>query len=135
MQSKLYYFIQRLQAGNYILSCSDFLSFNAADLDDTSLVYCDPPYLITCATYNEQNGWNEKREHDLLALLDNFTLRDIKFALSNVLSNKGKRNQILSNWLHDRNYRIININKEYFNSNYHTKDKSISTDEVLIINY
>ena len=30
----------------------------------------DPPYLITCATYNEQNDWTEQDERDLLAYLD-----------------------------------------------------------------
>ena len=54
-------------------------------------VYADPPYLITCATYNEQGGWTEKDEYDLLAFLDNLSKNRIKFALSNVLSSKGKK--------------------------------------------
>lgn len=34
------------------------------------LCYVDPPYIITCATYNEQGGWGETEEKDLLAFLD-----------------------------------------------------------------
>jgi DNA adenine methylase Dam len=135
MQIKLHYYIDRLKSGNYRFISEDFRKVNIDTLTKDSLVYCDPPYLITCATYNEQDGWNEQCEHDLLALLDSLNERDIKFALSNVLSSKGKTNMILTDWLNRRNYRTIHLNYSYSNSNYHTKDKTDSTDEVLIINY
>lgn len=37
---------------------------------DKSFFYADPPYLITCATYNEQAGWTENDEKDLLRYLE-----------------------------------------------------------------
>ena len=43
-------------------------------------------------TYND--GWNETNERELLTLLDNLDRNNIKFALSNVLENKGKSNEI-----------------------------------------
>jgi len=135
MKSKLCAFVDRLQEGDYTFSCVDFRQFETAALTKNSLVYCDPPYLITCATYNEQDGWNERRERDLLALLDMLDERHIKFALSNVLSSKGKTNAILVEWLSQRNYRIIHLNYSYSNSNYQTKNKTDSADEVLIVNY
>jgi len=135
MKSKLCTFIDRLQGGNYTFSCVDFRVFDTSALTENSLVYCDPPYLITCATYNEQNGWNEQCERDLLALLDSLNERRIRFALSNVLRSKGKTNTILIEWLNRRNYRTIHLDYNYSNSNYHTKDKTDSTDEVLIVNY
>jgi len=135
MQTKLNDFIDRLQSRNYIFSCTDFREVNTDILTESSLVYCDPPYLITCATYNEQDGWNEQCEHDLLSLLDTLNERNVKFALSNVLSSKGKTNTILTNWLSERDYHTIHLNYSYSNSNYHTKDKSDSTDEVLVVNY
>ncbi|MDR2568879.1 MAG: Dam family site-specific DNA-(adenine-N6)-methyltransferase [Oscillospiraceae bacterium] len=135
MKLKLCGFIDRLQVGNYHFSCEDFRMADISELTENSLVYCDPPYLISCATYNEQDGWNEQCEHDLLALLDVLNERNIKFALSNVLRSKGKTNTILTKWIKQRNYRVINLNYNYSNSNYHTKDKTDSTDEVLIVNY
>lgn len=133
MKSKLCAFIDRLKQGNYSFSCSDFRKFDTSMLTKDSLVYCDPPYLITCATYNEQDGWNEDCERDLLSLLDGLNEQKIKFALSNVLHSKGKTNEILIEWA--KKYRIIHLDHSYSNSNYQTKDKSGAADEVLIVNY
>ena len=135
MRSKLCSFIDRLNERDFTFSCIDFAEFDFSDLTTNSLVYCDPPYLITCATYNEKDGWNETHELSLLATLDNLNNKNVKFALSNVLTSKGKTNTILAKWLQQRNYRTIHLNYSYSNSNYHTKDKTDSTDEVLIINY
>jgi adenine-specific DNA-methyltransferase len=135
MKLKLCDFIDRLQVGNYAFLCSDFRQLDISELTENSLVYCDPPYLITCATYNEQDGWNEQCERDLYAMLDELNERKVKFALSNVLSSKGKTNGILSEWLSKHNYRIIHLDYSYSNSNYQRKDKTNSADEVLIINY
>ena len=98
------------------------------------MVYCDPPYLITCASYNEQDGWSETEERQLLNLLDELNNNGIKFALSNVLENKGNSNDILKEW--SKKYTVHYLNNTYGNCNYHTKDKSMnSTVEVLITNY
>ncbi|MCL2801265.1 MAG: Dam family site-specific DNA-(adenine-N6)-methyltransferase [Treponema sp.] len=135
MKSKLCDFIDRLHDGNFAFSCVDFRELDTSTLSEDSLVYCDPPYLITCATYNEQDGWNEKCEHELYAMLDILNGRKIKFALSNVLCSKGKINTILAEWLKLRNYKTIHLNHSYSNSNYQTKNRKSSTDEVLILNY
>ena len=133
MKSKLRLFVERLQSGNFSFLCKDFREFDTEGLTRESLVYCDPPYLITCATYNEQGGWGEQDEKDLLAFLDTLNERKIRFALSNVLSSKGKQNNILAEWA--KRYRVIHLDHNYANSNYRTKDKTKSADEVLIINY
>ena len=93
--------------------------------------------MITCATYNEQGGWNESTEKDLLAFLDELNNKHIRFALSNVLRSKGKENKILIEWLEKKadNYTVIPLNYSYSNSNYQTKDKTSASEEVLIINY
>ena len=135
MKIKLCTFIDRLQKGNYIFTCKDFREFDTVSLSLDSFVYCDPPYLIACATYNEQGGWNEQCEMDLLTMLDSLNERFIKFALSNVISSKGKENTILIEWLNRRNYRVVHLNYSYSNSNYQTKNKTNSSDEVLIMNY
>lgn len=76
----------------------DFKNININNLNKNDLIYCDPPYLVTCASYNEQNGWNLNHEKDLLNLLDDLNDKNIKFALSNVLESKGKSNDILKEW-------------------------------------
>jgi len=84
--------------------------------------------------YNEQSGWTEAHERALLELLDDVNAKGIKFALSNVLENKGKSNDILRAW--SQKYNIYHLNHTYGNCSYHAKDKSSgSTDEVLITNY
>ena len=137
MEYKLSTFIDRLKSGDYTFSSMDFRKIDLNQFDSSSFIYADPPYLITCATYNEQDGWNEKTEKDLLAFLDKAHSRGIKFALSNVLTSKGKKNDILIEWTkkNANKYKVINLNYSYSNSNYQTKDKSESTEEVLVINY
>jgi adenine-specific DNA-methyltransferase len=133
MKAKLCAFIDRLQVGNYAFSCKDFRGVDTSTLTQNSLIYCDPPYLITCATYNEQDGWSEQSERDLLAFLDELSGRGIRFALSNVLTSKGKTNDILATWA--ARYRVIHLDYKYSNSNYQRKDRNGTEDEVLIVNY
>ncbi len=137
IQDKLSKFIDRLKTQNSIFTCQDFRNFDINTLTENDFVYADPPYLITCATYNEQGGWTANDERDLLIFLDNLNENKIKFALSNVLQSKGKENKILQAWLEKNvnHYRTIHLNYSYSNSNYQTKDKTKSSDEVLIINY
>lgn len=137
MKQKLQKFIDRLKGKDYKFSNLDFRDFDISTLNSNSFVYADPPYLITCATYNEQGGWNKTDEHDLLDFLNDLHKNNIKFALSNVLRSKGKENSILIDWTQrnsDR-YKVINLNYSYNNSNYQTKNKNEITEEVLIINY
>ena len=127
-------YIDKLNNINISFTNEDFRDFKMDSLNNNDFVYCDPPYLISCASYNEQDGWNKDCEKDLLNLLDNLNNKGIKFALSNVLENKGKSNDILKDWC--KKYNTIHLNNTYGNCNYHAKDKSSNTtDEVLIINY
>ena len=137
MEQKLIDFIDRIQEQNCIFTCRDFREFDTSALTSQDFVYVDPPYLITCATYNEQGGWSEADEKDLLSFLDELNGRNIRFALSNVLRSKGKENSILIEWLEKNaeKYKAIRLNYSYSNSNYQTKDKSSVTEEVLITNY
>ena len=137
MEQKLVAFIDRIQAQNCIFTCCDFREFDTSALTSQDFVYVDPPYLITCATYNEQGGWTEQAEKDLLAFLDGLHNKHIRFALSNVLRSKGKENRLLIEWLQKKpdKYTVIPLNYSYSNSNYQTKDKTSVSEEVLIINY
>ena len=65
MQAKLDEFIDRIQSQDCNFTCQDFRDFDTSKLNQNDFVYVDPPYLITCASYNEQDGWTEKDEKDL----------------------------------------------------------------------
>ncbi|MDO4628535.1 MAG: DNA adenine methylase [Planctomycetia bacterium] len=137
MQAKLRFFMERIKEQNCVFQCSDFLAVDRQSLNSHDFVYADPPYLITCATYNEQGGWSVFDEEELLGYLDALDMKGVRFALSNVLRSKGKVNDVLLAWLekNEGRYRAIHLNYTYANSNYQTKDKSSSSDEVLIVNY
>lgn len=134
LKKNLINFINKLNSLNISFTNNDFSELDVDTLKSNDFVYCDPPYLIACANYNESGGWNEAKEMKLLELLDKLNEKGIRFALSNVLENKGKSNDILKEW--SKKYNINYLNHTYGNCNYHAKDKSNnSTVEVLITNY
>lgn len=137
MQIKLSKFIDRLKSGDYTFVCKDFKDIDIDNYKKGTFVYADPPYLITCATYNEQGGWTKDSECELLSYLDDIHNKGYRFALSNVLESKGKKNDVLIEWLEKNKdkYKVIELDFNYSNSNYQTKDRTISSQEVLIINY
>ena len=129
--------MDRIKSGDYKFTNYDFRKIDPEEYTENSFFYADPPYLITCATYNEQAGWTETDEKDLLHYLDGLTERNIRFALSNVLESKGKSNDILKAWIgkNSGRYRVIPLNYDYSNSNYHTKQRDTGAKEVLVVNY
>lgn len=133
MKKNLINFHKAITEKNIIFTNKDFNELKIDKLSSNDFVYCDPPYLITCATYNEKDGWNENSERKLLELLDKLNSQNVKFALSNVLFSKGKTNDILIEW--SQKYNVHHLEYTYQNCNYHTKDKESKPDEVLIINY
>lgn len=120
------------------ISC-DFREFDYNLMKSGDFLYADPPYLITCGSYNDGKrgfkGWREKDERELYEILDMLSKRGIKFALSNVSYHKGEKNSILLKWRKTRKYHMHKINFNYNNCNYHTKNGENSTREVLITNY
>ena len=137
MAEKLSTFIDVIKNQDSRFTNNDFEKFGSLSLNSSDFVYIDPPYLITCAAYNEQNAWNEDKERSLLKFIDELTKKKIKCALSNVLQSKGKKNHILSEWLEKNasKYNVHRLNYSYANSNYHTKDRTDSTEEILLTNY
>ena len=133
MKKNLINFHKAITEKNIIFTNKDFNELKIDKLSSNDFVYCDPPYLITCATYNEKDGWNENSERKLLELLDKLNSQSVKFALSNVLFSKGKTNDILIEW--SQKYNVHHLEYTYQNCNYHTKDKESKPDEVLITNY
>lgn len=133
LREKFITFVERLQELNIEFFSKDFREVKVENLKGNDFVYCDPPYLITVASYNENGGWGERAEKDLLSLLDKVDMAGIKFGLSNVLESKGKSNDILKNWA--KKYKVNYLDHTYSNCSYHKKDKQSKDVEVLITNY
>lgn len=137
IEQNLIMFITALKNGNFIFSNKDFTEFNFKCLHEDDVVYCDPPYLITNASYNDGKrgfkNWTEKEELKLLTLLDELNKKDIKFILSNVFYHKGNSNELLINW--SKQYNVTYIDKNYSNCSYNKIDRDAKTVEVLITNF
>ncbi|WP_297898182.1 DNA adenine methylase [Methanobrevibacter sp.] len=131
-RNNLMNFSKQIKDKDIQFNSSDFKKIKLNNFDENDFLYLDPPYLITLASYNEQNGWSEQNEKDLLKLLDWVDSENIKFALSNVIESKGKTNEILLRW--SKKYNVNHLNYNYSNSNYQIKKKN-KTTEVLICNY
>lgn len=136
IRSNLNRFVEEIHNKNIIFECGDFRNFDFNQLNSNDFVYCDPPYLISSAVYQDGKrgfkGWGKQDDIDLYNILDNLNKRNIKFALSNMLESKGRKNEYLIEW--SKKYNIHNLSMNYNGSNYQrtTKGKDI---EVLITNY
>jgi len=129
-------FYRTMRNKNVNIRNSDALEFlSSITKNEGQFIYLDPPYLNTMAIYNESGafgGW--KMEHDirLMNQLDRLNKLGIKWAMSNVLVNKGKRNDHLEKWANENGYKII----DFENKTYSALGKgNAKTQEVLIINY
>lgn len=135
MKDNLINFMNKLHSIDAIFTDKYFNELDLNFLDKNSFVYVDPPYLITTGSYNDGNrgfvNWTDKQEKELYLLLDNLNDRNIRFAMSNVLTHKGKKNTLLIDW--SKKYTIHHLNYNYKNSSHNTSKKE--SDEVLITNY
>lgn len=117
----------------------DFLNMSFEKIDILNMknpfVYCDPPYYLGIASYNENEGWNIDKEKKLLNFLKKLDDNNIKFALSNVIEHKNLKHELLKEWVEDNRFNLIYIKSSYSNSNYQLKDKGTPTIEVLVTNY
>ena len=113
----------------------NFKQFDLEFMAPGDFLYADPPYLISCGSYNDGKrgfeGWSPDDDLALFEKLDNLNQRGISFAMSNVTRHKGEVNEPLIAW--SNNYNIHYINADYSNSNYQATESE--TIEVLITNY
>lgn len=125
---KLISYCRNLKEKNVIFMSKNFEEMWEHINKDT-FIYLDPPYLITLGSYNDGkrgfNGWNENDEIKLLGFLTKINEMGVKFMLSNVLEHKGKKNELLINWIEKNNFKIIE---------YDGKARK-NRNEIIIINY
>lgn len=108
-------------------SSTDFANVPVSEGD---LLYCDPPYLVSTASYNESGGWTEKDEVRLLDYLDEL---DLPWALSNVMEHQGQSNSLLKKF--GEKYAVQHLDMDYSNASYHKKDRTSRSDEVIVTNF
>lgn len=122
-----------------IFSSDNFVEFNYDVLKEGDFIYADPPYALTCGSYNDGkrgfNGWSDQDDLNLFAILNELSGKGVKFALSNVIEHKGTVNENLANWANENLYHLHEINVDYNNCNYQSRNKYNVTKEVLITNY
>lgn len=115
---------------------NDFREIKVDKLHNNDFLYCDPPYLISGAVYQDGKrgfkGWNQQDDIDLLNILDSVHNNGVKFALSNMIYSKGKSNDNLIEW--SKKYNIHYLSANYNGSNYQRIDDCKDV-EVLITNY
>lgn len=135
---KLVNFNKHAKLNNTIFTSKDFReSIDLDNLQRDDLVYCDPPYLLSEAVYNEKRafgGWSKEDTLDLLSLLDAINDKGSNFALTEMILSKGKTNDILIDWVKENGYSINYHNVKYLGvPSTHSSDKK--SVEVLITNY
>ena len=135
IRSNLINFHERIKNVHFI--SESFSDMDLSFLGENDFVYVDPPYLISCGSYNDGKrgfeGWTEEHDRKLFAMLDELNERNVKFALSNVVEHKGTTNDGLVEWM--KNYNVHYLSMNYKNCNYQCKDKNKETIEVLVTNY
>lgn len=137
IENRLIQTIEKVHNSNINFTSKDFEYFPIEDLSKNDFVYCDPPYLISTVPYIDGKrgfrGWSSKEELILYDKLDFLNEKGIRFAFSNVIENKGLKNDLLLKWLNK--YKVVYLNSNYANCNKDKKEKINDSTEVLIINY
>lgn len=137
IEQNLLNFLFNIKNKNIEFISNDFSYIKDYKFEVNDFVYCDPPYLISNASYNDGKrgfgNWTQYEDDKLLELLDFLNDKGVKFLLSNVITHKGITNENLKKW--SSKYSIKNIDKKYNNCNYQLKNKNTITQEVIIYNY
>lgn len=114
------------------ISNFDFRHYCANSFLENDFVYLDPPYYNTTATYNENGGWTEQDENDLLVYCEQLNNANVKWGMSNVFLCKGITNDHLIKWCNKHGWNVY----VFDNFTYVACGKGNSNaTEVFITNY
>lgn len=135
---KLINFHEQSKLNNTTYKSKDFRELIDWDnLSPKDLVYCDPPYLLSEAVYNEKRafgGWSEGDTLDLFKVLDKVNDAGSRFALTEMIESKGKQNTKLIEWIEEKGYVVRYNNVKYLGVP-STHDNNKKSVEVLVTNY
>lgn len=128
-------FVNAIHSKDVAFLSKDFREVDLSSLGTDDFVYCDPPYLISGAVYQDGKrgfkGWNQQDDIELYNILDELDNRGIRFALSNMVYSKNRSNDYLIEWSKKYNVSYLKAN---YNTNYQ-RDMTGKDIEVLITNY
>src|SRR5690625_305915 len=137
MEKNLRAFISRLSTMDAVFTDEFFINLDLSNLREDDFVYLDPPYLITTGNYNDGNrgflNWTETQELAMYELMNDLTEQGVRYALSNVLEHKDKKNKLLENFIEEDETTVNYLDFNYNNSSHNSKGKG--SKEVLITNY
>lgn len=112
IKEKIVSFSRRIKEMEVEFHEGDFESLEFAIQPD-SLIYADPPYLITLGSYNDGkrgfNGWNENDEIRFLNFLSRMHQLGCKIVISNILEYKDKHNTLLQEWIDNHDVMVYEI--------------------------
>lgn len=118
-----------------IVNCDAFEILKNITKNEGQFVYCDPPYTNTTAIYNEQRafgGWTIEDDKRLFNELDRLNKLGVKWAMSNVLENKGKSNNHIKEWADKNGYEIIYLDEKEYSA---LGKGNANSREILVVNY
>src|SRR5699024_11600309 len=96
-------------------------------LIEDDCVYHDPTYLINKRNYNDGNrgfiNWTETQEITMYELMNDLTEQGVRYALSNVLEHKDKKNKLLEKFIEENETTVNYLDFNYNNSSHNSKGK------------
>ena len=134
---KIKAFNKKAKTHNYTFICGDFREERIKKIVySCDFLYCDPPYLITDAVYNETSKWNEQTENELIAFLQSVKDKGIPFVLSNVLSKSFGSiiNKPLDTFIRSNpDLNVYDIDYHYRSSSYNKKNRDAKEREIIVV--
>jgi adenine-specific DNA-methyltransferase len=126
---KLISFSRHIKTKNVVFNSQSFEELHIPQGENT-LVYLDPPYLLTTGSYNDGKrgfkGWNHREEIKLFSFMENLDQNGNRIMFSYVVKHGGKVNQDLLDWLKThKNFNLFELDGI----------KGRKRNEILITNY
>lgn len=137
MEKNLYNFVLQLNKMEATFIDGFFDELDLSGLKGNDFVYLDPPYIITTGNYNDGNrgylNWGVEQEKSMYKIMDQLTGNKVRWALSNVLENKGNSHELLKEYIEKHNVSVRYLDYNYNNSSYNSS--TLGSLEVLVTNY
>lgn len=93
--------------------------------------YLDPPYMMTCGSYNDGKrgfgGWTRQHESALFDYMDALNAKGVRFLFSYVTGSDKGVNENLAKWLAERSYQVVSVDS--------AQGRYAKRKEILVKNY
>ena len=82
-------------------------------LKSGDFAYLDPPYMLTCGSYNDGKrgfgGWTRAHENALFSYMDALDAKGVLFLFSYVEGSEKGENENLAHWLSQCRYKVVHV--------------------------